>query len=118
MVIEHTQDILRRVALGGYIADKQLFAVGDWLGKALKSTSVSVGSTPVALPPTSLGGRRLVVIYNYSDFDIYLGDSTVTIENGLPLPASTPLCINLDEKLSIYGVAGATSCDVRVLEGS
>ncbi|GAH72602.1 unnamed protein product, partial [marine sediment metagenome] len=47
---------------------------------------------------------------------VYLGGVTVTISNGLPLPADTPYSADMSDTTLLYGVAGIASCDVRVME--
>ncbi len=105
------------------VSQCDLLPVGDWLGQGIKSSAVSVGLSPTALPAIPLANRRFITIYNNSDYPIYLGEAGIGAGTGLPLAASQPYSINLGDEVAIYGVAGIceaglTPCDIRILEGA
>ena len=92
--------------------------MGDWLLNAVHQTQANVGTTPTALPTTALTNRRLLIVYNNSGGDIYLGDATVTTANGFKLVDKGSFTISLDENVILYGIASAAGKDVRVFEGA
>lgn len=81
-----------------------------------KVTSVSVGTSATALPSTPLSGRKLLILTNNGTQTVYLGDSSVTTSNGLPLLPSSSLIIEAGETCIWYGIVPSGSCDVRVAE--
>jgi len=97
---------------------KNTIPLGDWLAKTIKQTKVTVGTTATALPATSLTNRRYLLVENNSGATIYLGDSTVTPTNGVPLANGASLSINLDAVVVLYGIEAAGGRDIRVLEGA
>ena len=84
----------------------------------LETTSVTVGTSIVKLPDYGqLFNRRAVIIYNNSANTIYIGGSEVTVDNGLPIPASSySPPIDAGYQLIIYGVASQAGNNVRVME--
>ncbi|GAH81057.1 unnamed protein product, partial [marine sediment metagenome] len=46
----------------------------------------------------------------------YIGNSAVTIENGMPIPAKSPYSLDVKASVPIYTVAENIS-PIRVLEG-
>lgn len=99
-----------------------LLPVGDWLGQGIRASTVMVGLSATPLPAVPLANRRLITIYNNSDYPIYLGQVGICASAGLPLAASQPYSINLGDTVPIYGVAGIceaglSPCDIRILEG-
>lgn len=105
------------------VPECDLLPVGDWLGQGIKSSAVAVGLSVTPLPAVPLANRRFITIYNNSDYPIYLGGSGINVNTGLPLAASQPYSINLDDNVAIYGIAGIceaglSPCDIRILEGA
>jgi len=97
---------------------KNAIPSGDWLTKSIKQSRVTVGVTATPLPATALKDRRLLIVENNSGVTIYLGDSTVTPTNGFPLANGTSFSINLDEKVTLYGIEAVGDRDIRVFEGA
>ena len=85
----------------------------------LRSRSVSIGTTAVALPPDSFINRRALVIHNLTGNNtIYIGASDVTTANGLPLVAGEKIAIDIQghQNVKVYAISDAGGQDVRVLE--
>jgi len=97
---------------------KNSIPVGDWLAKEIRASSVTVGTTPTALPATALADRRYLLIYNNSSATIYVGHSTVTTGTGIPIIAKASLSLSLDAGVILYGIEATGSRNVRVLEGA
>jgi len=97
--------------------------VGDWLVRGIRTSSVEVGLTPIALPPIAMAGRRWLSVYNNSNENndpIYFLDSSgQTVADGTPLLSGDPFALNLDQNVIMYAVSEAalTPCDVRLMEG-
>jgi hypothetical protein len=82
-----------------------------------KTTAVTVTTTPTALPTTPLENRRALIVYNNSSSTIYLGGSSVTASNGLPLEASSySPPFDAGAKMTLYGIVNSGTANVRVLE--
>ncbi len=98
--------------------------VGDWFVRGIRTSSVQVGLTPIALPPIAMAERRWLSVYNLSnenDDPIYLLDSAgQTIADGSPLLAGDPFSLGLDQNVRMYAVSEAalTPCDVRLMEAA
>jgi len=92
--------------------------VGDWLIGSIRTSSVTVGTTPTLLPAVALVNRRLIILYNNSGATIYWGGSTVTIGNGIPLANSASVSLNLDASVGLYAIEATGGRNVRVAEGS
>lgn len=84
----------------------------------LRPQAITVGVTAIALPANPLEFRRALVIHNASSNTIYIGDSSVTTSNGLPLIANEKIAIDIQSHagMTIYGIAGTGGNDVRILE--
>lgn len=79
------------------------------------TVTLTNADTAYKLPSSEMSGRRQLVIYNASDADIYIGDSTVTTSTGILIPAGGTLCI--DASANLYAVCGSSGKTIRVLEG-
>lgn len=82
------------------------------------STAITVTTTATLLPAAALTLRRSVIIYNNdASATLYIGGSTVTSTNGLPVPAQTysPV-MDCGPLMFIYGVTSTGSINARVLE--
>lgn len=89
------------------------------LAGTTKSRSITVGTTPTPLPDEVLSSRRSLVLYNNSSQTLYVGGSDVTINNGMPVPASSySPAFDAGEKMVVYGIVAATTANVRTLEAS
>ena len=85
---------------------------------ALRSSSVTVGTSPTAIPATALENRKSMTVKNNGSSTIYLGHSDVSASNGYPLKANESLDVDLDDATTLYGVVESGSEDLRVLEFS
>lgn len=97
---------------------QNVLPVGDWLIGAIRTTSVTVGTTPTALPATALPNRRLLIVQNLSGATIYLGDSTMHVGSGMQLINSASFSIDLDAGVTLYGIEAAGARRVVVFEAS
>lgn len=82
----------------------------------VKSSSVSVGTSATALWSSSLANRRTVLVYNDGSDTVYVGDSSVTTSNGVPVAVGSSVSLNLGPGLTLYGISGTAGQDVRTLE--
>ena len=85
---------------------------------AIRQSVITIGITPTALPSTALNSRKSINIYNNSAVIVYLGDSNVTIANGMPLPVAAEKTIDLGPDVVLYCIVAVATADVRILEGS
>ena len=81
------------------------------------SSAVTVGTSATQLTPAAsrLRGRRKIVIANGAT-QIFLGPSTVTASNGLPLAANEKLQLDVLDYGDLYAITSAGTSDVRILE--
>lgn len=88
------------------------------LSANIKSQAVTVSTSAVKLPATSMEGRRSILIFdNSTTIDLYIGGSDVTTTNGIPITAKSTITIDANEDVDVYGIA-SESINVRVLEMS
>lgn len=84
------------------------------------ASQTNVGTTPVALIPSSLTDRDGTVVKNNNSAAgiLYLGFTVAetTAANGYPLGVQEALGIDVAAGVTIYGVADAGTIDVRILE--
>lgn len=85
---------------------------------SVKSSTVTVNTTALALPATALAGRQSVAIrLNLTTDTIFIGGSDVNITNGFPLDSSVPaITLDVDDSVTVYGIMASGTADVRVLE--
>lgn len=83
----------------------------------LRSQAVTVGTSATPLPVDPLEYRRALVVHNNGNSTIFLGDSTVTINSGLPLAAGEKIAFDIQNNpnVVVYAVAGSNT-DVRIME--
>jgi hypothetical protein len=83
----------------------------------LRPTAVTVTTSPTPLPTNPLEYRRALVIHNNGASTIYLGDSSVTTSNGIPLVAGEKIAFDIQNNpnVTVYAISTG-SVDVRVLE--
>ena len=99
----------------------------DDVNLAAIKTSVQALDTPVTtvltladadtaykMPASELANRKLLVIYNASDTDVYIGSSSVTTDNGILIPAGGTM--SLDCEKDLYAVCGTAGKQIRILE--
>lgn len=93
--------------------------VNDSCNVGITNTAVSVDTTVggVLLPATARAGRKRMIIQNTSATqEVYLGASGVTTSSGLVLGRKSSVELDLGEGVAIYGITGASTANVRVLE--
>lgn len=91
------------------------------MAESITNSAKTVGTTAVQL---YAGASRLesVTVSNVGPATIYLGSSTVTTANGVPLPAGATVNYTRDRSdspllaLDRYAIAGVAGNDVRVEE--
>jgi len=85
---------------------------------SIANNTTTITTSATAIPGTSLVGRETIAIcLNDTTDTVYIGNSSVSTANGLPLDSSRP-CLNVDADDSIifYGIVSAGTADVRSLE--
>ena len=82
----------------------------------LKSSSLTLTTQNQAYkcPSSELSDRQVLVIYNASDSDIYIGGSDVSTSNGLTLASEKYIVIGAES--GVYAVCGSASKSIRLLE--
>jgi hypothetical protein len=83
---------------------------------AIKSSNVSVSNSATLLVASSLANRKLVKIQNAGSRDAAFGTNTVTFASGFRLSPGSYMELELGPSVSLYGITGTGSTDVRVLE--
>ena len=88
--------------------------------KTILQQAITVGTSAVKLPTSALSNRINILIVNNSTGGqiLYLGDSTVTTNDGIPLYPRQSIPITIEDSIDIYGVASAAGANIRILEGS
>lgn len=85
---------------------------------AARNLNVTVGASEVELKSgaSALEGRRLLMIQNLSNKEIYLGKTGVSSTNGLVLAARATMSLDVGQDVAIFALGSTTSQDVRVFE--
>lgn len=106
-------DLRTRVGDGVVLLNPEDFSVS--IGLLQQAITVTTSATP--LPATPLVYRRALVVHNNGSNTVFLGDSTVTVGNGLPLAAGEKIAFDIagNPNVTIYAVAGSNT-DVRIME--
>lgn len=76
--------------------------------------TLTTQNTAYKCPSSEMENRQVLVIYNSSDSDIYIGGSDVSTINGLPLASGKYLVIGAES--GVYAVCGSASKSIRLLE--
>lgn len=79
----------------------------------------NVSTTAVALyvGTGNQQNRRVIVIQNLGNQDIYIGfDTSVTVNNGFAVFAKTSLSIPVGSTVTVYGITASGTQSVRILE--
>lgn len=94
--------------------------VGLIIRRTIRQTNITVGASAVALPTTPLSQRRVVIIFNNSTLSqiLYLGNSSVTANDGFPVYPRAAITINIEDDVTLYGIASAADADIRIFEGA
>lgn len=88
--------------------------------KTLRQQALTIGTSAVKIPTSALSDRINILIVNNSTGGqiLYIGDSTVSTANGVPLYPRQSIPITIEDGVEVYGVASAAGADIRILEGS
>lgn len=82
----------------------------------VKTTSMTISTTAVAIPTSPVANRRSIQIYNNSTNDIYIGGEDVTTSNGIPVsPSSFSQALDMGQNMTLYGISTGSS-NIRILE--
>lgn len=87
------------------------------LKSRIRPSAVTVTTTATLLPTTALPGRQSIDIQNNGAATLYIGDSTVTVNNGRLVLSGASYPMDVGEHVSIYGIVASGTVNVRVLEG-
>lgn len=93
----------------------------DYIGPtttAIKTSAELVTETRAQVLTSPLANRKQVTIQNEGSYDVYVGDATVTIANGLKISRNSSATYAWGENIEIYMVSYSGSQDVRFLEES
>jgi len=84
----------------------------------LRTATISVGASALPLPANPLEFRRALVVHNNGSADVFLGDSTVTAGDGLPLAAGEKIAFDIqgNPNVEVYAISGGGTIDVRIME--
>jgi len=80
------------------------------------ATAVSVGTSAIALPASSLSARKRILIENIGTRPIFIGDSAVTASSGVRVSVGATWECELGPDAVLYAISSAAGQDVRVLE--
>lgn len=84
----------------------------------IHTTSQTLSTTLNKIPSYGeLENRRALLIYNNSSSIIYIGGSTVTSSDGLPVPAKSysPI-LDASTRMIVYGVTSSGTATIRAME--
>ncbi len=76
----------------------------------------TVGTSRVKIPETPLPGGESRLIKNFAGQTCFVGDSTVTKDNGFPLEVGETLPFAIASQANIYGITESGEADIRILE--
>lgn len=96
--------------------DVPLETSGDPLATWVSGTlTLTLATTAYLIPASEQAGRRQLILYNGSDTDMFIGASTVTVDNGILLAAGGTMTI--DAGPGLYAVCAGAGKVLRYLEG-
>jgi hypothetical protein len=76
--------------------------------------TLTTENTAYKCPAPEQASRELLVIHNSSNYDVYIGSSSVTVANGILLiPGST---LSIASTSGIYAICATAGVVIRVLE--
>jgi len=78
------------------------------------SVSLATANTAYLLPSSAQSGRKMLVVYNNTGHDLFIGHSGVTTSNGLPVADKKHIVIGASG--GVYAVCATASVTVRILE--
>ena len=85
---------------------------------AVRNLNVTVGAVELELKSgaTALEGRRLLMIQNLSNKEIYVGKTGVLATTGLVLAARATISLDVGQDVAVFALGSGTNQDVRVFE--
>ena len=85
---------------------------------AVRNLNVTAGAVEVELKSgaTALEGRRLLMIQNLSNKEIYVGKTGVLATTGLVLAARATISLDVGQDVAVFALGSGTGQDVRVFE--
>ena len=113
-----SQEALKRATLTDFGTKTGLDTTLLPIQTSILSSNVDTNnSTAVKVPTTSLANRRVLTVRNNSDVTIYLGHSSVSSSNGLPLKANESIDLDLASTVDLYAIsASGSGKELRILE--
>ena len=92
----------------------------ELIQNGIANAAVSVGTTaiPLRTAGSNQPNRQCLYLQNVGDFNLFVGDASVTAANGLVITAGgTALQAKLSDGVTLYGVcAPGESTELRILE--
>lgn len=121
--LEHTGANFDSVRLGdgttlaGVSASTDLKVV-DRADVAMANSAISIDDTAggTNLVSSALTERKEITIQNLDNKAVFVGTTGVTTSNGLRIPAKSSMTIKLGPNVSIFGITGSGTADIRILE--
>lgn len=121
---------VRKDALSSNVgADGDYASILQWSEGSIKTVDIpniaplqqqiTVGTTAVALPASSLANRRALLIQNNSSVSIFIGSATVTTSGatgGIEVPKNSSFQLEVGPACVMYAIAGSAGNNIRVLE--
>jgi catalase (peroxidase I) len=82
----------------------------------LLAQGITVGTSAVALPATSLAGRTRLMIQNRGGQSVFVGGSGVAISSGMEVTKGATMTLEAGPALIFYAISGSAGNDVRIIE--
>jgi lipopolysaccharide export system protein LptA len=99
-------------------SDIEINVEDDKANTALLSTANSIGTTAEALLASQLAARRFLWVQNLGPNAMYVGDSSVTVANGIRFSNGAIGEFRFGPAISLFAVTNAGAADARMLEAS
>ena len=79
-------------------------------------SAVVVAATATDLVPTDLVNRKSILIQNIGTKNIFIGNSGVTVSNGIRLSSGSSAEFAITDNVNVYAIAQTGTSEVRVME--
>ena len=109
-----TMRILRTDNDGNLSVNVQTGIINPLNTPTTTALTLTTANTAYLLPASELATRKTLIIYNGSDADVYIGSASVTTANGILLPSSGSM--QLDVSAGLYAVCGSAGKILNILE--
>lgn len=103
-IIDELQDI-EAVVLAGDAGTKTNLA---------SEVTLTTANTAYLLPASEQAGRKIIAIYNKSDYDVFVGGSGVTVDNGMLVEPGDKYF--QDSESGVYAVCATASVKINIVE--